>query len=299
MSAGVVTAAAGPGRARALDPQLFRIRDSIYQTTGMFQPDHTLRLLEERVMRRMQAIQVRTLREYREQLSGSPTAPAEVAKLLQEIRDGSQGFFRHPEQLQALRKIVLPRLVLDPSRKEPRTLRIWSAGCSTGEDAYTLAMVLMEESADRLKEFRCEVLATDADEAVLERARAGIYDDPSASQLTPHLREKYFTPLEDRWQVTSPVKAQIKFSQFHLLRDSPTEQMKGIDVIFCKDVLIYLDGLDKRRILHHFSRSLLPHGYIFLGSGESLHGIQEEFHLVHLPSTIAYVRPNSTLEAGN
>src|SRR5258708_14280060 len=126
-------------------PALIQIRDLIYQTAGIFHSDNKLRLLEDRCQRRMQALGVATLREYHECLTVKPIRQAELVSLLNEITIGETCFFRNRPQLDAIRKIVLPKIIEPKSKLSLPKLRIWSAGCSTGQEPYTLSMILLEE----------------------------------------------------------------------------------------------------------------------------------------------------------
>lgn len=203
---------------------------------------------------------------------------------------GETCFFRNMPQLDALRTIVLPRIVQARSRTPLLRLRVWSAGCSTGEEPYTLAILLSELSAGLLKGWTFEIVATDLNERSLEHAKAGIYGDYATRNLSPLLRQKYFLPRDGRLEVAPSIKTLVNFSRLNLQDDARMLFMKGMDVIFCCNVLIYFDLTSKRRVIQHFYADLLPHGYLFLGHSESLYGVNDDFRLVHLPSATAYVR---------
>lgn len=272
------------------DPELIRIRDLVYQVAGIFHPDTKLRLLFDRCSRRMKERKTQTLHEYFECLTVKPERQAELVALLNEITIGETCFFRNQPQLDALRQIVIPK-VLEAKAKLPlRRLRIWSAGCSTGEEPYTLSMLLLEEAQRRLKDWTIEILATDLNERSLAHAKAAVYGTYSTRNLTPYYRQKYFTPAADQLQVQEFVRKNITFSRLNLSDDSRMIFMKSLDVIFCCNVLIYFDLSSKRRVIQHFYNNLLPHGYLFLGHSESLYGVTDDFRLVHLPAATAYTK---------
>jgi len=152
------------------DPELVRIRDLIYQVAGIFHPDTKLRLLFDRCARRMKELKTASLREYFEHLTLKPTRQTELIALLNEITIGETCFFRSQPQLDAVRQIILPKIAAAKTRLPIRRLRIWSAGCSTGEEPYTLSMVIQEES-QRLRDWTVEILATDLNEHSLAHAR--------------------------------------------------------------------------------------------------------------------------------
>ncbi len=272
------------------DPELVRIRDLIYQVAGIFHPDNKLRLLLDRCGRRMKELKTQTLREYFECLTVKPIRQTELVALLNEITIGETCFFRSQTQLDALRTIVIPK-VLEAKAKFPlRRLRIWSAGCSTGEEPYTLSILMLEEAQRRLKDWKIEILATDLNERSLAHANSAIYGTYSTRNLTPYYRQKYFTPVGDLLQVQPVVREGISFSRLNLSDDARMTFMKSLDVIFCCNVLIYFDLISKRRVIQHFYNNLLPHGYLFLGQSESLYGVSEDFQLVHLPGATAYIK---------
>jgi len=284
-----------PGRP---DPQLIQIRDLIYQVAGIFQPDNKLRHLEDRCQRRMQALAVKTLKDYYDCLTVKPIRQTELVSLLNEITIGETFFFRNQPQLDAIKNVVIPRILEARSKMALPHLRIWSAGCSTGEEPYTLSIMLMEELNGRLKGWTFEIIATDLNERSVAHAKAGIYGNYATRYLTPFIKQKYFAPNGDNLQVNAAVKTHVAISRVNLLDDVRMAFLKGFDLIMCCNVLIYFDVLSKRRVIQHFYNNLLPHGYLLLGHSESLYGISDDFRLVHLPSATAYVKTEKRQVSG-
>ena len=276
----------------APEPDLVSIRDLIYQVAGIFHPDNKLSLLQDRCRRRMTEVKAATLREYFECLTIRPIRQAELTALLNEITIGETCFFRNQAQLDAFRRVVIPKIIEAKADLPIRRLRIWSAGCSTGEEPYTLRMVLLEEAADRLKDWNIEIIATDLNERSLAHAKQAVYGSHSTRNLTPSYKERYFLPYGDQLQVCNRVRANINFVRLNLSDDSRMTFMKSLDAVFCCNVLIYFDLTSKSRVVQHFFANLLPHGYLFLGQSESLFGVNDDFQLVHLPGTTAYVKGN-------
>lgn len=276
---------AGPPNAH-----LVKIRDLIYQVAGIFQPDNKLRFLEDRCQRRMKEVGAATFRDYYDCLTVKPIRQAELVSLLNEITIGETCFFRNQSQLEALRKIVLPKVLETKGKLPLRHLRLWSAGCSTGEEPYTLSMILLEESVGLLKGWTFEILATDLNERSLAHCKQGAYGDYSTRNLAPFYQQKYFVPAGNQFQVSPRLKECVNFSRVNLFDDARVAFMKSMDIIFCCNVLIYFDVVSKRRVIQHFYNNLLPHGYLFLGHSESLYGICDDFRLVHFPSATAYVK---------
>jgi len=272
------------------DPDLVRIRDLVYQVAGIFHPDNKLRLLNDRCGRRMKELNSKSLHDYLECLTIRPMRQAELIALLNEITIGETCFFRSAPQLDALRQIVIPKILEAKAKLPLRRLRIWSAGCSTGEEPYTLSMLLLEEATGRLKDWTIEILATDLNERSLTHAKNAVYGSYSTRNLTPYYRQKYFVPVADQLQVNTTARSNISFSRVNLSDDARMTFMKSLDLIFCCNVLIYFDLVSKRRVIQHFYNNLLPHGYLFLGHSESLYGVSDDFRLVHLPGATAYVK---------
>lgn len=283
-----------------LDPAYLKIRDLIYQTTGIYHPKEKLYLLASRCARRMSAIGATTAAVYLEHLTTFGKREDEMRMLLNEITIGETCMFRSPPQLEALRNSVLPQILQNKGKLGFKTIRIWSAGCSTGEEAYSLAIVLGEESQKLLKGWRFEILATDLNEKSLERAKAGIYGEYALRNTDALLKKKYFKPHGSvKLQVNDDLKAMIRFERVNLSDDSRMLFLKGMDIIFCCNVLIYFDVASKRRVVQHFFSNLLPGGYLFLGHAESLYQIDEAFQLTQFSRVTAYWKPSIGHVAAN
>jgi len=276
------------------DPEMVRIRDLIYQVAGIFHPDNKLRLLFERCSRRMQELKASTLQEYFDCLTTRPNRQAELTALLNEITIGETCFFRNQPQLEALGRVVIPKIIAAKRKLPSRHLRVWSAGCSTGEEPYTLRMLMLEEVNPLLKDWIVEILATDLNQNSLAFAKEAVYGDYSTRHLTPHYIQKYFDPAGEKLQLKPNVCAGVSFSRLNLSDDARMVFMKNLDVIFCCNVLIYFDLASKRRVIEHFHDSLLPHGHLFLGHSESLYGVNNDFRLVHFPGATAYIKGDRT-----
>jgi chemotaxis protein methyltransferase CheR len=272
------------------DPDLVRIRELIYQATGIFHPENKLALLSDRCKRRMKELNAKTFGEYLHCLTFKPNRQAELVALLNEITIGETCFFRNQSQLQALCNVVIPRIVQAKARLAVRRMRIWSAGCSTGEEPYTLAMLPLEQSRRSLKDWIVEILATDLNERSLAHARNAVYDTRSTRNLSAEYREQYFTGSAGQLQVQQVVRKSVDFKRLNLSDDTRMNSVGRMDIIFCCNVLIYFDLASKRRVIQHFYNSLLPHGYLFLGPSESLYSVTDNFQLVHLPGATAYMK---------
>jgi len=277
----------------AVDPVYRQIRDLVYKVSGMYKAEEKLYLLADGCERRMKHLGTRNPREYWDLLTAHPSRDGELRQLLNEITIGETCLFRSQPQLDALRKVILPEIVAEKTKQITKRLRIWSAGCSTGEESYTLAMNMLEESESLLKGWTVEIVATDLNDRSIETAKAGIYGDYALRSTTDYFKRKYFSTVDEKkLQVRPEVKKLISFSRLNLQDDSKMLFMKGMDLVFCCNVLIYFDGASKSKVINHFFSNLNFGGYFFLGTSESLMKLNEQFHLVHFPGTIAYWKPS-------
>jgi chemotaxis protein methyltransferase CheR len=289
---GVQKAAANPKAEDLKDPAYLKIRDIIYQSSGIYQSEEKLYLLAGRCARRITALKMKGPNDYLQFLMTPASRDAEMRLLLNEITIGETYMFRSPPQLDALKNVILPQFISSKTALGFKRLRVWSAGCSTGEEPHTLAMFLLEESEKRLAGWTFDILATDLNDNSLAAAKAGIYGEYALRNTSETLRRKYFQPHDDkRLQANSKLKSLIRFDRVNLNDDSKMLFQKGMDVIFCCNVLIYFDLASKRKVMQHFYSNLMPGGYLFLGHAESLFQVDDRFHLVHFPGTIGYWKP--------
>jgi len=244
----------------------------------------------------MRAVGAQSTAEYFGLLTNHSECASEIRRLLNEITVGETCFFRNEPQLNAIRKIVLPKLTR-AVRKTPRVqLKIWSCGCSTGEEPYTLAMILLEESLSLLGH-DWQIVATDINDRSLAAAREGVYDSYSLRNVAAGFRNKYFQKRGTEFVISENVKDHVKFGRLNLLDDDKIALVKNNEIIVCANVLIYFDSVSKRRTVQHFFNDLVPEGHLFLGHSESLYGISTDFRLVHFPGATAYAKSAGSASA--
>lgn len=273
------------------DPALVKIRDLIYRISGIFHPDPKFYLLAGRCRRRMEAIGTGSFADYFEQLTTRPNRDAEMRSLLNEITIGETYFFRSQATIDAVSKIVLPKIMALTSKQGFKKLRVWSAGCSTGEEPYTLSILLLEQLTQKYKDWSFEIIATDLNDNSILKSREGLYAEYAVRNLSPQMRERYFTQERNLYRLKEEVRAGVRFERLNLQDQSKMLFMKGFDLIFCCNVLIYFDGVAKKRTIDHFFNGLIPGGYFFLGECETLFGIYDQFRLVHFPGATGYYKP--------
>lgn len=182
-------------------------------------------------------------------------------------------FFRDQSPFDQLQKVVLPRLMAD--RRAKRHIRIWSAGCSSGQEPYSIAMVLREMAA-QLQDWRIDIVATDISRAMLDKARAGLYTQFEVQRGLPiAMLMKYFKQAGDKWELDPAIRAMVQFDEFNLLHEP--RGLGVFDVVFCRNVLIYLDQPTKAQVLEKVCGLMETDGILYMGGAETVMGVTEHF----------------------
>jgi chemotaxis protein methyltransferase CheR len=252
------------------------LRALVKSLTGIHLSEQKRELVYGRLTRRLRALQLRTFAEYREQLSGNVQ---ELAELCNAITTNLTSFFREPHHFQYLRDHLLAPLAANPRGR--RRLRIWSAGCSTGEEPYSIAMTVLEALPD-LANWDVRILATDLDSEVLARARRGIYPPERMSSVSPERLERFFIERQEAGvicgQVAPEVASLVTFKQLNLIHSLP---MRGpLDAVFCRNVVIYFDKETQRELFARIARLQRPDDLLFLGHSESLFKVCDSYALI-------------------
>ncbi|SDD27636.1 CheR family methyltransferase [Paraburkholderia lycopersici] len=256
------------GAERALQDVLMHLRVRTGHDFRHYKRATVLRRIE----RRLQVNGLTDLESYRNYLRATPD---ETAALLADMLIGVTQFFRDRDAFDALRHAVIPGLFR--SATSDAQIRVWVAGCSTGEEAYSIAMMMMQAREAAGSASAMQVFATDIDDAAVMRARAGSYPDSIAADVPGDLLRRYFLQEGARYTIVKPVRERILFASHSLLRDPP---FSHLDLISCRNVLIYLDRGVQRQILELFHFALRPDGYLFLGSAESADAADDLFAVV-------------------
>lgn len=273
-----------------MNPQTSRhdleeFRSAIAQTIGLQFDDAKLGFLGEVLQRRLDRLG-RPCGAYIAGLQHE-AGSGEIAALARELTVGETYFFRNIEQFRALAEVALPACMAQ--HKVPRTLRLLSAGCASGEEAYSLAIVAREVVAD--PSWQVEIRAVDLNPAVLERAARGRYTAWALRETPPDVRRRWFTAHGTELLIDRSLRADVTFQAANLASDDPQLwQPACYDVIFCRNVLMYFAPGKARGVIQRIARSLVPGGFLFLGHAETLRGISDEFHLRHTHGTFYYER---------
>ncbi len=249
------------------------IAGRVHAATGIVLGEAKRDLVYGRLARRLRALGCTSFAAYVAYLDG-PDGEAEQAALVNAITTNLTGFFREPHHFEALQQHILPALT---RRAAPgRRLRIWSAGCSSGEEPYSIALTLLQAIPD-LARWDALILATDIDTNMIAAGEAGLYDAGKAAAIPPALRQRYVQPAgEEQVEMAAALKALIRFKPLNLQETWP---MRGpFDAVFCRNVVIYFDRATQRRLFDRFAELLRPDGWLFIGHSESLFGISDRFH---------------------
>ncbi len=263
-----------------------RLRSAVARHLGLRFDDTKLRFLEEVLWRRVEA-DGRGLEVYLRSLE-APVAPRdELRALARELTVAETYFFRHMEQLRAFAELVLPERLR--ARLPARRLRVLSAGCATGEEVYSLAILISETVAD--PSWNITVRGVDVNPAVLEKAAAGRYSAWSLRETPPAVQRRWFQPEGRDFRIRGTVRASVVFQEGNLLQDDPDLwPSEAYDAVFCRNVLMYLTPESAEALVARIARALAPGGYLFLGHAETLRGLSQDFHLCHTHGTFYYRR---------
>ncbi len=257
------------------DKDFDKIRELIYNHAGIVLREEKRTMVYSRLGRRLRELELNTFQEYLTRLEKNDFKGDEFENLVNSLTTNLTKFFREDHHFTYLKnQVLIPYLEAYKAGKCPRRFRIWSAGCSTGQEPYTLAMTIAE--TPNISQLDIKVLATDIDTKVLASAKAGFYE--KVEGIPQDLLKKYATPSGNGYQMNESLKRFLVFKQLNLLEPWP---MSGpFDVIFCRNVVIYFDKPTQAKLFNRYADLLGENGKLFIGHSESLHHVCDRFHLV-------------------
>jgi chemotaxis protein methyltransferase CheR len=270
------------------DDKFRAIRDFIYSQCGIFFADNKKYLLEGRLAKRLDVLEMKDYDEYLRLIQSGLDREEEMRILYESITINETSFFRNEPQFNALETQIVNEIILAKKSAGKRTLRFWSAACSSGEEAYTMAMIFLEKIKPRYPGIDLEIIGTDINAQMLETAENGVYRDYSIRNTPKLYLDKYFSVTDGKYCLHDDVKNLVRFDAVNLYNQQQMKRMTDFDVVFCCNVLIYFDMNSKKQVIADLYNSLGRGGYLFIGYSESLHGITKAFKLVHYPKTLAY-----------
>jgi chemotaxis protein methyltransferase CheR len=268
-----------------LPDDVFRqLREAIYRRSGLWFSDSSKYLLQKRLSPRARELNFDTFQKYFYFLQYDPRAESEFETIFDLVTTNETYFFREPAQLQAFTDEIVPELI---GKARGRKIRIWSAGCSSGEEPYTIAMLLDDRRYYDRAAF--EIFASDINQTVLAKARRGKYRENSFRATSPAMRDKYFHREPDgSWRIHDAVRNRVSFGRLNLYDTARVALLGVLDVIFCRNVIIYFDEGAKRAVIGSFHERLGEGGYLLLGHSESLMSLSTQFKLRHLTHDMVY-----------
>jgi chemotaxis protein methyltransferase CheR len=275
----------------------------VYQECGMYFDERRAHFLQDRLQRRMRTCNLDTFYAYYKLLT-SHQGKSELAALVENLTVNETSFFRNKPQLDLFQKNILEDLLRRKQARRDWTLRLWSAGCSTGQEPYTMAMLICDALAYYYLRnplpfampnpkplipppWKVEILASDINYTVLRAAQEAIYSETQMDAVDYAFRLRYFDKTGDRYAIKQPLKELVHFD-FHNLKTEFLPQRN--DIIFCRNVMIYFDEAEQKRLVEKFYRCLNPDGYLFIGHAESLFGLSDKYRMIHENNGTAYQR---------
>jgi chemotaxis protein methyltransferase CheR len=291
-----------PGVATQLsEPELKLLQALVYQECGMHFDERRAHFLQDRLQRRLKECHLDSFYSYYRLLI-SQEGKQELSRLLENLTVNETSFFRNKAQLELFHKHILDEILRGKQARGDQSLRIWSAGCSTGQEPYTIAMMVadslayhhLRSSAPVVNVFpkplvpppwKVEILASDINYQVLRAGQEGIYAEHHMNSVDYNYRLRYFDKVGERYAIKKALKEFIHFD-FHNLKTEYLPQRN--DVIFCRNVMMYFDEPEQKRLIDKFARCLNPGGYLLVGHAESLLGLTDKFTMIYRDSGTAY-----------
>lgn len=261
------------------------ISDFVYQNSGLRYDETSKFIFQKRLSNRIRELKLDSFEKYYYYLMYHPSREAELEAIFDLITTNETYFFREERQLHAFTEDILPEITQE--KKESKTMRVWSAGCSSGEEPYTIAMLCRQSPL--LESWDVDIFASDISQRVIQTARRGVYGEASFRSTEENLRHRFFdrTP-ENKFRIKDEVRQMVTFGKLNLLDDQKTGIFSELDVIFCRNVIIYFDIDAKKKVIENFYKKLRKGGFLLLGHSESLLSLSTKFKLRHMKHDMVY-----------
>ncbi len=272
-----------------LDDLYVKFIDVIYKRTGLYYEPAKKYFVQKRLEKRVEELELESFKEYYQLIKFS-SDQSEFNQLINDLTVNETYFFRDFPQLENFAEEILVQYIKYKEAKNDYKLKIWSAACSTGEEPYTLSIILME-MLEKYDKWDIQILATDINTEVLATAKRGIYDNRSVRDVPEEYLGRYFTSRNGKHLINLNVRKSVAFKQLNLMESQEMRNIIGCDFIFCRNCLIYFDDDSRKRVIESMYNSLKSCGYIFLGHSESIGRISSAFNVQRIGKTIVYSKP--------
>ena len=270
------------------DDEFVQLRDFIYEKCGIYVDIKRKYLFESRFSKRLGELGLSSFADYIKFLKFDSRKGDELIKLFELVTTNETSFCRDSKQLDAFQENVLKEMI-DTQRKAGKLeLNIWSAGCSSGEEPYTLAILIHETLRMELSRWRINITAVDLSKLMIERAKAGVYGEYAFKTTPDDIKKKYFVSDPGGWKIKPEVAKLVRFQEMNLNDTLALKRVPRSHIVFCRNVIIYFDDAMKKKVVSSFYDNLLPGGYLMLGHSETLHKVSSSFKPIYHPGTIAY-----------
>ncbi|MEO0964781.1 MAG: protein-glutamate O-methyltransferase CheR [Planctomycetota bacterium] len=282
-----MTANATTGRVKQMSQAQFdQLRKIVYDRAGIHFQDSKKYVLESRLSRRVEELGFDDFEQYLMFLTAGPYQMDEFQEMFNRITINETSFFRNEPQLEAFEREILSELL--EKRSKTKTLRIWSAACSSGEEPYTLAMQVHRSLGVRLSDWRIEILGTDISEKVLMQAQSGVYTHYAVRSVGPMILSRYFKQEGSEYILDPTIKSMVHFEKLNLKDRHAAKRFGTFDIIFCRNVLIYFDDQMRTQVVKTFHDQLNDDGTLLIGHSESLRSLDVAFESLAMPQAFAY-----------
>ncbi len=265
-----------------------QLRDFLYDEAGIYINENRKYLVENRLTSRLKALSLHNYGEYLNYLRYDNNKTTELNKFFENMTTNETSFFRNMPQLKIFKENVVEVLVNELKKSGKKKIHIWSAGCSSGEEPYTIAIILHEVLKNEINSWDIKITANDLSLAMLDLARKGVYSEYALRSTPPEIVTKYFNKQGRDYIIRPEVKKLVHFGQINFVNKPQMQAVEKSNVVFCRNVIIYFDDEMKTHVINCFYDNLLSGGYLIIGHSESLHNISRAFHPKHFKDAIIY-----------
>ena len=276
-----------PGNNEPLSPKVFDLlRNYIHEKTGIYFHDNKQYLLQSRLKPRLRELNLSSYEDYYKFLR-SPNKRQEFFKMVNAVTINETFFFRSSEQFELIETHILPQLIALHGHRRAK-IHIWSAACSTGDEPYTLAIIIKEYFAHRYPNIQFQITATDIDSEALAAAKAGLFKSYATRYIHPFILKKYFTPEGSAHRINDSIKQLVDFKLINLSDRTEMMRIHNVDLTLCANVLVYFPSEMKERVVKSIFKATRKGGFFMVGHAETLFGLEHDFTQARIGKAIFY-----------